>query len=211
MEISLTKFSYELPIRSIQTVSRSPAILAISGKSISSARSIQINDTDVRYEAVSEDKVLVEVPNTIASTGITSVKVSSSGPVAVTSSVGISFSFEELSLNIVGISALVQRFLKLLLTSKNTSYENMTEGGGVLSMVALADGDSLSQGLLVDAVTNVEKYMKDDPKYIQLPPSERLRSAEIISVEWVRQTQTASIVIRVTNQLGETLESGVSL
>lgn len=211
MEISLTQFSYRVPINSIQTVSRSPAILALSGQQIGNARTVLINGVEVRYEAQTEGTILVEVPVSVASTGIESIVVQSSGPVAVTDAVSVTFSFDEMLPTMSGLSALVQRFLKVLLTSKNTSYLNMDEGGGILSMVASSDGESLAKGLLVDAVTNTEKYLKDDPKFIELPPSERLASAEVLSVGWDRNSQTASLSIRVTNQLGETVESGVSL
>ena len=78
-------------------------------------------------------------------------------------------------------------------------------------MVAASDGEKVAKGLIVDAVTNVEQYMKDDPKFSDLIPAERLLSAETISAEWSKETQTISLVVRITNQLGETLESGVSI
>lgn len=211
MDLSLTNFSYAIPIRSIQTLSKSPPILSVAGSNISIARSIEINDIDARFEVVSKDKVLVEVPTSVVNAGITSIVARSSGPVAVTGDVSVGFSFEELATTVAGISALVQRFLKLLLTTKTTSYQNIDEGGGVLSMVAASDGEKVAKGLIVDAVTNVEQYMKDDPKFSELAPSERLLSAETISAEWSKETQTISLVVRITNQLGETLESGVSI
>lgn len=211
MEISLTDFSYSIPIRGVQTLSTSPPIISLSGDEVSKARTVHVNDVEARFEVVSADRLLVEVPSTALNAGISSINITSSGPLAVTSSVAVSFSFKELSSTVSGISAVVQRFLKLLLTSKGTSYVNMSEGGDVLSMVALSDGDGLAKGILIDAVEGVERYMKDDPKFVQLPASERLHSAEVISAEWIRESQTASVTIRVTNQLGETVESGVSI
>ena len=78
-------------------------------------------------------------------------------------------------------------------------------------MVGFADGEKLGEGMLVDAVSEVETYFKEDPKFVDLDPSERLLSAEVLSSSWDRKTQTALISIQITNQLGETLESGVSL
>jgi hypothetical protein len=78
-------------------------------------------------------------------------------------------------------------------------------------MVALSDGEKLAEGMLVDAVVSTETYFKEDPKFIELDPSERLLSAEVLSSSWDKNSQTASISIQITNQLGETLETGVSL
>ena len=209
MEISLTDFSYSILSAAYRLYQHRPQ-LSHSRETRYLKRTVHVNDVEARFEVVSSTD-WVEVPSAALNAGVSSINITSSGPLAVTSSVAVSFSFKELTSTVSGISAVVQRFLKLLLTSKGTSYLNMSEGGDVLSMVALSDGESLAKGILIDAVEGVERYMKDDPKFVQLPASERLHSAEVISAEWVRESQTASVTIRITNQLGETVESGVSI
>jgi hypothetical protein len=211
MDLSITKYSYNISINSIKVVSTSPPIISISGNGLDRARSIFINELSCRFELTSNTTALVEVPQSVTKTGITSITAEASGPVAASGEVSVSFSFQELATEVSGISALVQRFLKVLLTTKGTNYQSMDEGGGVLGMVGIADGEKLAEGMLVDAVVNVETYFKEDPKFIELDPSERLLSAEVLSSSWDRSSQTASVSIQITNHLGETLETGVSL
>lgn len=211
MDLSISKYSYNISINSVKAVSASPPIIAISGGGLGQARNIFINEIPCRFEVESATTALVEVPISVTKSGITSITAEASGPVAATGEVTVSFLFPEFATSVVGISALVQRFLKVLLTTKGTSYQASAEGGGLLSMVALSDGEKLAEGMLVDAVVRTETYFKEDPKFIELDPSERLLSAEVLSSSWDRNSQTASISIQITNQLGETLETGVSL
>ena len=211
MDLSIARYSYKLPIRNIKALSVSPPIISISGPGVGQARSIFINDIFCRFEVESSTTALVEVPLSVTKTGIVSISAVATGPVAAINEVSISFSFEELATAVSGISALAQRFLKVLLTTKGTNNSSLDEGGGVLGMVGFADGEKLGEGMLVDAVSEVETYFKEDPKFVDLDPSERLLSAEVLSSSWDRKTQTALISIQITNQLGETLESGVSL
>jgi len=211
VDLSISKYSYALSVNNVRVVSVTPPIIMISANGLDQARSIFINDIPCRFEISSTSTALVEVPANVAQSGIERITAEATGPVAVAGDVAVSFSFEELATRVTGISALVQRFLKVLLTNQGTSYQAPNEGGGVLNMVALSDGDRLAEGVLVDAVTNAETYFKDDPKYVELDPSERLLSAEILSSSWDRASQTVAISIRITNQLGETVDSGVSL
>ena len=211
MDLSISKYTYSLSVNSIKAVSTTPPIIAISGQGLAKARSIFINDLSCRFEITSSSTALVEVPQSVVRSGISKITAEATGPVAASGEVAVSFSFEELASTVTGISALVQRFLKVLLTNRGTNFHSLDEGGGLLGMVGLADGEKIAEGLLVDAVTEVEAYFKEDPKFVELDPSERLLSVEVLSSSWDRNSQTASISIQITNQLGETLESGVSL
>ena len=211
MDLSVARYSYSISINSVKAVSTSPPIISITAQGLGQARSIFINELPCRFEVESTTTAFVEVPQSVVKTGITSISAEATGPVAATGEVAVSFSFEELATTVTGISALVQRFLKILVTTKGTNFHAEDEGGGLLGMVALADGEKLAEGMLVDAVTNTETYLKEDPKFVDLDPSERLLSAEVLASSWDRNSQTASISIQITNQLGETLETGVSL
>ena len=212
MDLSVTNYSYSLPIDKVELASISPMVLAITGAGFMLAKNVYINGSLVnRFEVVNDGRLIAELSTDFTDTAIAKIEVVSSGPVAVSEEVGVTFSIDNNPLAISGISALVQRFLKILLTTPGTSYENVNEGGGVQGMLGLANGEELSEALLTNAVTLVAQYMVEDPKYTSLPPSERLQAADIISSSWDRDTQTANISIKITNQLGESVESGVDV
>lgn len=212
MDLSVTNYTYRLPISKIDLISIQPTIFAITGTGFSMARDVYINGHIVnRFEVVNDGRLIAELPEGFTDTALTDVSISSSGPVAVTQNVSVDFAVSNSPLAIYGISALVQRFLKILLTTPGSSYENVDEGGGVRRMLGLADGEELSEALLTDAVTLVTQYMLEDPQYTSLPPSERLQEAEILNSSWDKNTQTANIAIKITNQLGESVESGVAV
>ena len=212
MDLSVTNYTYKLPISRMDIISLNPTIFAITGAGFSMARDIYINGSAVaRFEVINDGRLIAELPEGFTDTALTDVSVVSSGPIAVTEDVGIDFVISNSPTAVYGISALVQRFLKILLTTPGSSYENVEEGGGVRSMLGLADGEELSEATLTDAVTLVSQYMLEDPQYTNLPPSERLQAADILNASWDRDTQTANIAIKITNQLGESVESGVAV
>lgn len=212
MDLSVTNYTYNLPISRMDLVSLTPLVFTITGTGFMSARDVRINGTDVdRFEVINDGRLIVELPSTFTGTALTDVSIASSGPVAVSGDVGVSFSFSDNPASVRGISALTQRFLKLLLTTPGTSYENVDEGGGVRGMLGAVNGAELSTAHLTNAVSTVAQYMLEDPVFTSLPPGERLQAAEVLDATWDRDTQTASIKITITNQLGETLESGVTV
>jgi hypothetical protein len=211
MDLSITKFTHDLPISNVSVLSFDPFVLILTGDDFSSVRDILINDTPVeRFEVGGRGNVLIEVPLSLGGDLLSSITVISSGPVRASTEASVSFALDDMSLPVSGISALVQRFLKILLTTPDSSYQNPDEGGGLLSMLGVGDGEELSEDALSSAVSNVEEYMFSDPNLPSLPASERLNEAEVVSVSWDRDTQTASLSIKITNQLGETTTTGVT-
>jgi hypothetical protein len=212
VDLSVTNYTYNLPISRMDLVSLTPLVFTITGTGFMSARDVRINGSDVdRFEVINDGRLIVELPSTFTGTALTDVSIASSGPVAVSGDVSVSFSFSDNPASVRGISALTQRFLKLLLTTPGTSYENVDEGGGVRGMLGAVNGAELSTAHLTNAVSAVAQYMLEDPVFTSLPPGERLQAAEVLDTTWDRDTQTASIKITITNQLGETLESGVTV
>jgi hypothetical protein len=211
VDISLSSYTYTLPIRSVGVASSNPLVLSISGDGFINVRDVYINDTKAsRYEVLSESTLLVEVPIDMTDTAFRSVRVVASGPVVGVEQAEVTFGFETNAPTIRGISALTQRFLKILLTTPNTSYAHRAEGGGVLSMLGAADGESLSAGPLMNAVVSTRDYLLEDPKFNLLPVSERIKDASVLEMSWDKESQAVQVSIRITNQLDESADIEVS-
>lgn len=212
MDLSVMRFKHTLPIANIEAVSLNPFVLKIRGEDFLSARDIFINGTAApRFELLSRGEVLAEVPLSLKGDVIHSISIESSGPSRVSTVSNIDLGISDMSGHVSGISALVQRFVKVLLTTPRSSYANPDEGGGVYAMLGENITVDISEDALRSAVASVEEYLIADPRFFDLPESERLSSAEVMRASIDKPSQTVALSIRITNHLGETSTSEVAI
>ena len=143
---------------------------------------------------------------------ITQVQIVSVGPTATQESTQITIGTTDTVLKSTGLSALVQRVVKLLLTTPGTNVVYPEEGVGVLSLLGTnsADlGDLTSR--VSSLIEGVQSYLLDDPNYFNLPTSEQLTDIAIDALLWDRETQTVRLDVRINAQDGNSTVSRVEI
>ena len=210
-DISVLQFVDNLNYSSISLVSAAPRVIEIIGQDFSKARDVYINGEQApRIEIVSDTRLLAELPTSVET--ITQVQIVSVGPTATQESTQITIGTTDTVLKSTGLSALVQRVVKLLLTTPGTNVVYPEEGVGVLSLLGTnsADlGDLTSR--VSSLIEGVQSYLLDDPNYFNLPTSEQLTDIAIDALLWDRETQTVRLDVRINAQDGNSTVSRVEI
>jgi hypothetical protein len=110
-----------------------------------------------------------------------------------------------------GLDAIVQRFLKILLTTRGSNHFDINSGGGLYTLLGANSGDEIGPALLERAVRDAETSLIDDANYASLPSEDQLASVEVLNTSWDEEMQTLALSIKITNRAGETVSTGVSI
>lgn len=207
MDLSIISFEQDVGFQSfdVQATDAGTLLLVLRGLDYSDARRVEVNGASVLFEVVSGNKavLLAELPSTV--TAIESVRVISGGPIQTTDPVSITWTSALDRGTTSGISALVQRVLKVLLTRAGSNAFSMQEGAGLHQLVGSIDVDrDGSAEFIADRVKDTADYFRDDPRYAQLPETEQLAEIQVLSSSWDRATQTVDLQLAITNVLGQT-------
>lgn len=205
MDLSLVQFEQDVAFTSITVemlTDNTPAIV-LRGADYRLINRVVLNDVDVEFTVEDAHQLIVPVPDDV--TQILSLRVVSGGPIQTEDPVRVMWR-GGLDLGpVTGISALVQRVLKVLLTRQGTNAFSLDEGAGLHTLVGTNDVDRAgSTEFLNERVRDTETYLLNDPNFNKLPPEERLDAIEILSSTWNREQQSVDLLLSVTNQLGQT-------
>jgi hypothetical protein len=204
MDIGIVQFVDQLEYSSVQLVSADPRVISVSGPDMRTARDVYVNGVVCpQIHVISQTTLLAELPDAVV-TQVTSLVVRSSAPTLTAAATDVMFTMSERPAAVSGMSALVQRALKLLTTTDGTDKIGGTSGGSLLSLCGTLSAD---RGTLAADVSNaiqaVSEYMQSDPNILSLPRNEQLSEMNLLTAEWDRDAQRANIQIEIVNMLGE--------
>lgn len=202
MDYGIIQFTDKIAFGNAELVSVNPNIIRLTGEDFNAARSVLVNGQECpRIEVVSTGTLLAELPGV---NEVRDIAVISSAPTRTAASTDVSLGALIRPAKISGLSALVQRVLKVLLTTAGTDVLGGTTGGGVLAMAGTLNGDT--GGLVADISAMMRAVSDDliaDPNGRLLPPAEQLGELNLLSAEWDRESQKVSLQIEIINVLGE--------
>jgi len=204
MDFGIVQFVDQLSYSDVRLVSASPRVISVSGADLSTARDVFVNgERCPRVEVVSRTTLLAELPDGVGAQ-VTSLVVQSSAPTRTAQASAVEFAMSLRPTTVSGISALVQRALKLLVTSPGSDKLGDGAGGG---LYALCGSLTAERGTLAADVSQalqvVSEYMQSDPNLRSLPRGEQLSELNLLTAEWDRDAQRANIQIEIVNMLGE--------
>jgi hypothetical protein len=184
-------------------------VLDIRGKYFHDVTDVRINGvSSPEFIVLSQSRLLAEIPD--RSAPILDVVVLT-GQEGVSKSSIISFEAFVGGKIATGRTALVQRFLKVLLSSPNRDIFRPS-GGGLMSLV----GASLSQGELqvranmaVETASQILQRSQQDNPYLE--DSEKLRKVEVTSLSFDKAAATLFLGLIVTAVDGTFSYSSLSL
>ena len=210
-DISIMQFTDNLSFSDVRLVSADPRVIEITGEDFVKARDVIINDQQApRIEIVSSTKLLAELP--ISVNAIQSIVIVSSSPTETREATQVVLGTTDVVLKSTGLSALVQRVIKILLTTPGTNVANVDEGAGILTLLGTNSADlgglTSSISSLIDGV---QAYILEDPSYFKLPQSEQLSQIDIETLLWDRETQTVRLAIRISAQDGNSTVSRIEV
>ena len=196
-DLGVIKYIDALAYSSVRLVSAKPRIIEITGEDFTNASVVQINGQTCRFESVGTTRMLVELPIEIEA--VLEITILSASPTATKEATSVQLGMFDRPQKISGFSKLIQRVIKVLLTTQGTNTIEPTEGGSLQSLIGSNVRDAGTLTADVSArIEGVEEYFLTDPNYTRLPDSEKLRSIEISELTWDKESQTIRLDLRIT-------------
>ena len=200
------------PLESIGLFDSNPLTLDIRGRDFESVSEVRINDiTSPEFITLSPQRVLAQVPVSQLSSRIRSVQVLLSRN-GITGTSLLRLRAVVPGARATGFTRLVQTFIRILLTNPGEDLNNEALGGGLRVGVGSAGDQAQLRVLAARAVTDTEaQLIQLQATNASLDDSERLRSATLVSANYVASSTSLNLQIRLTAMDGSTGTPTVSV
>ena len=194
---------------SIKNIFNPPVLDIVAKSGLANTESVVINgEKSLKVSIVSDTRILAEIPTTISeiiSLDVFSYKVKGSDEYVITSSMGLRPTTDE------GIDKVIQKVIKVLLTTPGSDIFNPELGAGLGTLVAknFANHGEISSEVIT-AIKLAEESITKSEVRSDLKDSEKLLSIEILEIIPVEKVGV-SVSIKITNRDGDTGRASVSI
>lgn len=183
-----------------------PISILVVGKDLDKATEVQYNGVEANeFVITSSTRLIVKVPPSQVGKKFTDLKVLSPVSVAkadATITLGITTPPKTLS----GIDRLVQTWVLIFLTTPGSDIFSPNSGGGGLSLVG-RNTDKAGKGVTADLSMGIERTKQEilrlQSSNQTVPPSEKLLSSSLDTVEFDASSTVLSARVRIQNMLGD--------
>lgn len=201
--IQVIRLLDELKVNSIRNaVGVVPRSIIVKGEDFRNVEQVIIDGfVAPEFVAYSTTELVAEVPSPLQQSVITKVSVLSS-TLTLTERSLVEFTFGTRPKAVRGTLRLMQNFLRILLRSPGTNKFHPRSGGGLLRVInGLATKQTAAD--IAIAVQTAKQYMINvQTAERNIPPSERLLSAEIQALNVDPQSTSAFVTIVLTSHSG---------
>jgi hypothetical protein len=185
----------------------SPRTLDITGTDFRSLDEVLLNEIPAPGAVVvSQTRLLVPVPASLAQSTITSVSVLSRR-LTLTSKSVIQFRVGRVPSKVRGILRLVQLFLKILFTTPGRDIFTPKIGAAALKNIGRTFGKGQSDSIVMDFVlaveTTVRQILAVQSKDATIPFDERLLSARLLGARFDFEQSALVVSVELTSQAGQ--------
>jgi hypothetical protein len=180
----------------------SPRSLIIKGEDFRNVEQVIMDGfVSPSFVAYSMTEMIAEVPAPLRQAVITDVSVLS-GSLTLTERSLVEFTFGTRPKKASGVLRLMQNFLRILLRSPGSNRFHPRSGGGLLKRIGSTANNQTAADIAI-AVQSAKQYMINvQTADRNIPPSERLLSAEIQALTVDPQSTTAFVTIVLTSHSG---------
>lgn len=154
---------------------------------------------------MSPSHLLASVPASQIGLGVTSVAVFTAGTGAAAAAV-IQFRLVSRA-QAAGVTALVQRFLYVLLTTPGSDIFSPDVGAGLQRLLAMSMGPT-TRALVARAVSDAETQLIRAQAREPVPDNERLAAARLVDLRYDRNSATTSLRVELTAVSGQKVSAG---
>lgn len=189
----------------------SPRSIIVKGKDFTSVETVLFNGyTSPEFVVYSDTELVAEVPEDITDAIITDVMVLSSG-LTLTDRSLVELTFGQRPRKVTGILRLMQTFIRLLLRRKGSNIFHPRSGGGIQTRIGGVITRQAAADIAVAISTTKQYLINIQTAERSIPPSERLLSAEIKTLNVDARNTTIMVTILLTSHSGETGASLISM
>lgn len=203
-----------IPLISVQQVpGATPRMLTILGEDFTSLDQVLLNEVPAPGAIiVSQTRLLVPVPASLAQSTITSVSALSRRLTLTPKSI-IRFQVGPTPSKVRGILRLVQLFLKVLFTTPGRDIFTPKLGAAALKNIGRSFGKGQSDSIIMDFTlameTTVRQIMSIQSKDASIPFDERLLSARLLGAKFDFEQSALVVSVELTTQAGQAAVTNV--
>lgn len=168
-----------------------PIVLMLEGENFHRATDVVLNGHQLEYTLLSPTKIIAQVTPSLASQDITSLYVLTDKESFAVSSV-LSFEFGAIPELMSGMTKVIAQFTKVMLTTPGTDTFDKGLGGGAQQFAGSTTKSPhtiLAQAAML--VTRTADQIKSRQLNSSLPNDEKLKSVEILSLDFSRGDSTS--------------------
>lgn len=174
-----------------------PRSLEIQGLRFRQADEVYVNNLPApEFVAVSDTKLLAQIPDSQSTSLIRAVSVLATRPSPNRKSV-LRFEMGRGLATVQGIEKLVQHFIKILIQNPGTDIFAPAEGGGLRGLVGRSvnkdEGRALRSAVVSAASRTRDQVVARQSRTPRLPPDERLLRAEVLGVGFSPSTTALAV------------------
>lgn len=183
-----------------------PRVIDVVGEDFRSVDEVLINQiVSPDVVVLSKTRLVAQVPDDLLSQRVFSVTVLSRRLTLSAKSV-LRFRVSKTPGKVSGVLRLVQKFLKLLLTTPGSDIFNKQAGGGALRNVGGTFGADEGGDIVSDLVIAIDNTTRQivamQSRNPSLPREERLLSAKILRAGFNKEEGALDVTVEITNQAG---------
>lgn len=182
-----------------------PAAVIVLGEKLNLAHEILYNGVEVTEFIISSpSRLVVRIPDSQVGKELTSLQVLTVAAVSTKDAL-LSLAVVRPLRTVQGIERLVQQFTLALLTTPGSDLFNPSGGGGARSVIGktTSDGSSPAAMLSLAVDRTRQQLLSAQAKNSRIPPSERLLSATLTSVEYDQHNTTMQGVVELRSVAGD--------
>jgi hypothetical protein len=192
-----------------------PRVVDVLGSDFRSVDEVLINKiASPSVVVVSKTRLVAQVPDSLLDQRILSVTVLSRRLTLSAKSV-LRFRIGQTPGKVSGVLRLVQKFLKLLLTTPGSDIFNRQAGGGALRGVGqtfgIEEGNNILNNLVIAIDTTSRQIVAMQSRNPSLPREERLLSAKILRAGFNKEEGALDVAVEITNQAGSAATANLEL
>lgn len=181
----------------------SPRSLIVKGPAFKNVDSVLINGTAASsFVVYKSTELIAEVPRDLEDSIITEVTVLSAIPTYTARSV-LELTVGTKVRRVTGQQRLVQTFIRHLLRTTGSNIFHKTSGGSLVRRIGSNIDNRVAADIAVSINTTKQYIISQQTPEPSIPPSERLMSAEIASLEADPQNTTIYVTLILTTQSGQ--------
>lgn len=186
-----------------------PRSLIVQGQGFRNVDTVLINGTaSPSFVVYKETELVAQVPGDLEEAIITEVTVLSAVPTFTARSV-IDLTVGSRVKRVSGAQRLLQTFIRQLLRTAGSNIFHKTSGGSMVRRIGSNITERLAADISVSVASTRQYIIAQQTPEAQIPPSERLMSAEIAGLEADTNNASVYVTIILTTQSGQ--RSGATL
>jgi hypothetical protein len=187
MDIQFIQFNDSVPLTEIAEIPNMvPRSMLLHGKDLTSTVDVLINeDSSPSFVVADQRTIIAQVPSSSAGRLVTSVVAVSSDFTASLKSI-ITFKIGNEPKKVSGIKALMQMWLKILLTTPGYDSFTKNAGGGAQEYIGgqFSGGSAVSASFAIAVQQTTKQILSLQAKQTRIPDDERLIASELIGLSY---------------------------